>query len=170
VIGPDGPTDAVATSRLAAAPAERSEEEPVQRATGTVTTDLEAAMAAALEEHPGVVVEAGFDDDDEATPTWDVEIVTDDGSRTEVTVDAGDGHVLHSERDDDGAPAGFDRTSLEDAVAAALESVPGEVVEAELDEDRPSEWTVEILARSGGLMEVLVSVTDGTVVGSAPED
>jgi hypothetical protein len=48
--------------------------------------------------------------------------------------------------------------------------VPGEVIEAEFDDDdRPSEWSVEILARSGGLMEVYVS-NAGSVVGSAPDD
>jgi uncharacterized membrane protein YkoI len=134
-----------------------------------VNTDLDAAVAAALEEYPGVVVQAELDDD-EATPSWDVEVVTDDGTRTEVTIDAADGSVLGSEPDDDGMPSGLDRVSLRDAVAAALESVPGEVIEAEFDDDdRPSEWSVEILARSGGVMEVYVGGA-GSVVGSAPED
>jgi hypothetical protein len=62
------------------------------------------------------------------------------------------------------------RAAGADAVAAALESVPGEVIEAEFDDDdRPSEWSVEILARTGGLMEVYVSDA-GRVVGSAPDD
>jgi 3-phytase len=169
VIGPDGPTDALTTSALVAAPAEQRDEAPVERAAGTIGTDLDAAVAAALAEHPGVVVEAGLDDD-ETPPSWDVEVVAEDGTRTEVTIDAADGAVLRTELDDDDVPPGFERTSLEDAVTAALGSVPGEVVEAELDDDRPSGWSVEILARNGGLMEVFVSTADGTVLSSAPED
>jgi len=168
VIGPDGPTEAISTTRLVAAPTQ-GEQRTSQQARGSVAIDLDAAIAAALEEHPGVVVEAGLDDE-EAVPSWDVEVLTDDGTRTEVTIDAGDGAVLRTERDDDGVPAGIDGTPLADAVAAALESVPGVVVEAELDDDHPSEWSVEVLSASGGVTQVLVSVNDGSVVGSAPDD
>jgi 3-phytase len=169
VIGPDGPTEAISTSRLVAAPAQQDEQRSSEQARGSVAIGLDAAVAAALDEHPGVVVEAGLDDD-EVVPSWDVEVLTDDGTRTEVTVDAADGAVLRTEQDDDGVPAGIDGTPLADAVAAALRSVPGEVLEAELDDDHPSEWSVEILARDGGVTQVLVSVDDGSVVSSAPDD
>jgi uncharacterized membrane protein YkoI len=126
-------------------------------------------VAAALAEAPGVVVEADLDDDEEAV-IWDVEVVQDDGTRTEVTVDASDGSILRSERDDDGVPSGLDGTPFADAVAAASESVPGQVVEADLDDDHPSAWTVEIRGPGGATTEVLVSLDDGRVLGTAPDD
>jgi uncharacterized membrane protein YkoI len=174
VIGPDGPTDAVATAGLVAAPAAgdaEQDEGPERRASvRAVATGLDAALDAALAEVPGVVVEAELDDEDEAVPSWDVEVVTDDGTRTEVTIDAGDGAVLRSERDDDDVPPGIGGTTLVDAVAAALASVPGQVVEAELDDDQPTAWTVEIQRDGGGDTDVLVSVEDGRVLRTAPDD
>jgi 3-phytase len=172
VVGPKGPTEAVSTGGLAApAPVTRDEERSTRRASGSTApaSDLGVAVAAALAEVPGVVVEAELDEEDDAL-AWDVEVVQEDGTRIELTIDAGDGAVLRTEADDDGVPAGIDGTPFSTAVAAALESVPGQVVEAELDDDRPMTWNVEIVGDGGGATEVLVDVADGRVLGTAPED
>lgn len=55
-------------------------------------------------------------------------------------------------------------------MGAALAEVPGRVVEVELDDDRPSASTVEVLGEGRVTTELLVSVDDGALLGTAADD
>ncbi|MEU4686537.1 PepSY domain-containing protein [Streptomyces xinghaiensis] len=76
--------------------------------------------------------------------------------------------------DDDRGRVGEARTTVAEAVRAALEARPGTVASAELDDeddadDRPV-WEVEILGRNGTWYEVRVDADSGKVTGVAEED
>ncbi len=58
---------------------------------------------------------------------------------------------------------------IQEAVEAALAKVPGTVIEAELEEVPRVTWEVEIVTTDGKLMDVLVDVDTGAVVGVEEE-
>jgi 3-phytase len=173
VVGPDGPTAAV-SPEVALAVSEDEEPSPpssaAERVGGrTVATAVGEAVEAARDAVPGEVVEAELDDPDEGS-NWSVEIVRDDGSRIELTIDSRDATVLREAPDDDGVPEGMGQSSVEEAVDAAVEAVPGEVIQAELDDDYPSAWKVEVLLDDGSVTELLIDIGDLSVVREQPGD
>ena len=63
--------------------------------------DEAAAEQAALDAAPGTVHETELETSDNGYLVYDIEIAGKDGKEHEVTVDAGDGKVLHQELDDE---------------------------------------------------------------------
>ena len=63
--------------------------------------DETAAEQAALDAAPGTVHETELETSDNGYLVYDIEIAGKDGKGHEVTVDAGDGKVLHQELDDE---------------------------------------------------------------------
>ena len=63
--------------------------------------DEAAAEQAALDAAPGTVHETELETSDNGYLVYDIEIAGKDGKGHEVTVDAGDGKVLHQELDDE---------------------------------------------------------------------
>lgn len=63
--------------------------------------DEAAAEQAALDAAPGTVHETELETSDSGYLVYDIEIAGKDGKGHEVTVDAGDGKVLHQELDDE---------------------------------------------------------------------
>jgi uncharacterized membrane protein YkoI len=63
--------------------------------------DEAAAEQAALDAAPGTVNETELETSDNGYLVYDIEIAGKDGKGHEVTVDAGDGKVLHQELDDE---------------------------------------------------------------------
>jgi uncharacterized membrane protein YkoI len=63
--------------------------------------DEAAAEQAALDAAPGTVHETELETSDNGYLVYDIEIADKDGKEHEVTVDAGDGKVLHQELDDE---------------------------------------------------------------------
>jgi uncharacterized membrane protein YkoI len=63
--------------------------------------DEAAAEQAALDAAPGTVHETELESSDNGYLVYDIEIAGKDGKGHEVTVDAGDGKVLHQELDDE---------------------------------------------------------------------
>ncbi|MZE81706.1 DNA primase, partial [Streptomyces sp. SID5475] len=73
--------------------------------------------------------------------------------------------------DDDRERAGTARTTVAEAVRAALEARAGTAASAELDdEDDRTVWEVEVLGRDGTWYEVRVDADSGKVTGVAEED
>ena len=73
--------------------------------------DQAAAQQAALEVAPGKVHETELEASDNGYLVYDIEIAGKDGKEHEVTVDAGNGKVLHQELDDESdEPDGPDDT------------------------------------------------------------
>jgi uncharacterized membrane protein YkoI len=77
--------------------------------------DQAAAQQAALEAAPGKVHETELEASDNGYLVYDIEIAGKDGKEHEVTVDAGNGKILHQELDDESdEPDGPDDTEAAD--------------------------------------------------------
>ncbi|MEU3558158.1 PepSY domain-containing protein [Streptomyces fragilis] len=153
----------------------------------TPKTDVRAAVTAALAKAKGVVASAEFDQDGDR-PVWEVEVVGEDGTRTEVLVDPDDGTVLDSTRDkdDDADDEADDRkeaaalrkagTDADAAAGAAVKKVSGTVVSVDFEHDGDDDrsgapaWEVEVIGADGGEREVLVDAGSGKAAVGADDD
>ncbi len=57
------------------------------------------------------------------------------------------------------------KITIHEAIKAATNKVPGTVIEAELEEKPRVTWEVEVVTDQGKVMEVLVDIDTGAVVG-----
>lgn len=107
------------------------------------------AVAAALGKTPGTPESVDLDDDGDGH--WEVEILGRDDRQHELTVDASDGTVRVTGKDDDSDDAG-DRKALRDArtdageaIAAALKAHPdAKVTSVDFDDDGADHWEIEL--------------------------
>jgi uncharacterized membrane protein YkoI len=136
-------------------------------------TDVRAAVAAALAEAKGVVASAELDEDGDRL-VWEVDVVGEDGTRTEVLVDPADGTVrdnAHADHDDDDRDeaaalrgAGTDAAA---AAEAARKKAPGTVRSVDFEDGRDdgrgggAAWEVEVTGEGGTEREVLVDAGSG---------
>lgn len=90
-----------------------------RRALRGAEVTLQEAVAAALKAVPGTAQSAELEDDDSDRPAWEVEILGEDGSRYEVSVDTDSADVLErnaesDDRDDDRDDRGDDKDDRDD--------------------------------------------------------
>ncbi|WP_166850539.1 PepSY domain-containing protein [Isoptericola sp. BMS4] len=135
-------------------------------ANGVVTVPGLHAVETALEEVDGVAFAISRSGD---YSTWDVDVATGDGA-VEVSLDATGSTVRGTDTEEDLAPelrkAVEDApVSLAEAIDVAIAEVPGDLDEAELDDETTGYlWTVAIDDGSG-VVDVDVARTSGAVVG-----
>lgn len=149
------------------------------------------ATKAALAAEPGTVDKIELDDED-GFVVWEIDVRKDDGSKIEMSVDAGDASILEQESDDDDGDRDRDEgdfvgtlevpadatplvdlatVSEADASAAATQAAPGSVDLAELvAEDGYVVWEVEVTADDGTQTEVVVDAGDASVLEQDVED
>ncbi|WP_162794037.1 PepSY domain-containing protein [Streptomyces paludis] len=149
-------------------------------------TELTAseAVAAALKAYPGAAVAAVERDDDRAG-RWEIDLLSTDEVRHELTVDTATGAVRVDRadgddgRDDDRDDDAEDRAALRaasvdvrQAVAAALASVPGAVESAEIDDDGGpgARWEVEVRGEDGRAHELHVDARTAAVTPDRDDD
>ncbi|MFI0822516.1 PepSY domain-containing protein [Streptomyces sp. NPDC021098] len=135
------------------------------------------ATAAALKAVPGTATSAELDHDDRnGSLVWEIDVFGKDHKNHDVTIDAGNGKVLgqHTDRDDDAEDAAearallkSDKTGYDEAIAAALKSVPGTVTSYGLDDDDRGSavWELDVLGKDHKSHEVTVDASNGKVVG-----
>ncbi|MEU3717262.1 PepSY domain-containing protein [Streptomyces californicus] len=109
------------------------------------------------------------DSDGDRTPARSASVSTADERNDDRTEDASD------DRGDDRSPAAAKnaRTTLDQAVAAALRSVPGTVTEAELDaddHDGRAVWELDVRGSDKKWHDVTVDATTGKVLKTRQDD
>jgi uncharacterized membrane protein YkoI len=173
-----------ATAAVAAAP----DDDPAPRATPTgerhddgapkTAVSLGQAVDAALKAAPGTVAESELDDEDGRT-AWEVDVVTENGERRDVTVDAGTGKVLQNradDRDDDGRdddPAALRgaKVTAQAAADAALMAVQGRVTSADFESEHgEAVWEVDVAGEDGAEHEVTIDAADGKVLAKEVDE
>ncbi|MEU4092848.1 PepSY domain-containing protein [Streptomyces sp. NPDC026673] len=137
------------------------------RAAGTRTVSLADAVASARAEAPGTAVSAELDDDRGGTD-WEVEILAEDGTWHEVTIDAADGKVVSTHQEQDRQDAAEARgalrgskTDLLDAAEAASSARPGGTVTSVSLDDDSRTWEVDVRSGKGTTHEVHVDPVSG---------
>lgn len=167
--GADDPADragAPAASDAATAPEDGEPEGDAAGANGVVTVPGLHAVETALEEVDGVAFAISRSDD---YSTWNVDVATSDGV-VEVRLDATGSTVRGTDTEDDLAPEHREAVedapvSLAEAIDVAIAEVPGDLDEAELDDETTGYlWTVAI-DDGDGVVDVDIARTSGTVVG-----
>ncbi|ROQ65954.1 putative membrane protein YkoI [Streptomyces sp. 840.1] len=134
------------------------------------------AAAAAVRAVPGTVTEAELDDED-GRLVWELDVYGSERTRHDVTVDPADGKVLADHVDsDDGDRSAPRKTSvtLDDAVRAALGSVPGTVTSVELEDHdgrtgRAVHWEVDVRGKDGAKHELDVDAKTAKVTVDRPD-
>ena len=114
---------------------------------------------------------------------YEVDVVAQDGTETEVIVDAGNGKILAQEVDKDADEAKADKAeqakleklakidanaaskAATDKVPGTADKVPGTADKVELDEeDGKVVYEVDVTAKDGTQSEVLVDATNGKIL------
>ncbi len=161
---------------------------------GDVSLSEEDAVGIATTEANGTVEEVELESEG-GTPAYEIELVSADGSETEVTVHADDGTVLEfetedeyenetedeyenetedeyeNETEDEHVAPGDVSLSEEDAVGIATTEANGTVEEVELEsEGGTPAYEIELVSADGSETEVTVHADDGTVLEFETED
>lgn len=133
------------------------------------------AAAAAVRAVPGTVTEAELDDED-GRLVWELDVYGSDRARHDVTVDPDSGKVLgkHVDNDDDRSAPRKTSVTLDDAVRAALGSVPGTVTSVELEDHdgrtgRAVHWEVDVRGKDGAKHERDVDAKTAKVTVDRPD-
>lgn len=135
------------------------------------------AAGAAVRAVPGTVTEAELDEED-GRLVWELDVYGSDRAWHDVTVDPGSGKVTgeHVDIDDDGDRHAPRRTTvtLDEAVRAALGSVPGTVTSIELEDHdgrggRAVRWEVDIRGKDGAKHERNVDAKTAKVTVDRPD-
>ncbi|NED93678.1 peptidase M4 [Streptomyces sp. SID11233] len=143
----------------------------------TARTTVGEAVAAAVTAVPGTVTEAELDDED-GRLVWELDVYGSERVWHDVTVDPGNGQVLGKrvDHDDDGDRHAPRRTAvtLDEAVRAALGSVPGTVTSVELEDHdgrggRAVRWEVDIRGKDGAKHERNVDAKTAKVTVDRPD-
>lgn len=169
VPAPSAPaSSAPASSAPASAPASSAPaEDPAQPPASDDRNAAALRAIATAEQSEGGTAYAIDDEDDDRS--WEVDVMVGDRS-VEVEV-SWDGNSVIS-RDDDDDDDDDERRALEraqvslsEAIQAALAEVPGELDDAELDDDDDRDhWEVTIDEASDDDVEVYVSIEDGSII------
>lgn len=110
-------------------------------------TDLESAVATALAEQPGDVIEVELEIEHKRS-TWEIEIV--DETNQVFEIDGATGEIVETEReDDDSAPLMTDITGLNSVIEIVRTVENGALIEIELeDEDGVPYWEVTAISEN----------------------
>ncbi len=148
----------------------------VRNLTQSDAADSSEARDAALNEVPGEVVGVSLDDE-YGSAAYEVDIYGEDGRLHEVKVAAATDDVIRHEIEDteDSAEtarllegAGMDHES---AANAALNEVPGQLLESKLDdEDGRAVYEVGVLGEDGMVHELTVDAGNGNILYQETED
>lgn len=140
-----------------------------------VDVTAEAAAAAALKAYPGVIESLDRDG-----AVWHVDVVSRDGTHSELEVNAASGSVTKEDQDDEQQPDEYAsllaaKVTAEQAMKAALAAHPGKVWSVEWDEDddrdgRAASWNVEIKTTDGKTQNVHVDSATPKVISSESDD
>lgn len=136
---------------------------------------LPQALEHATKTVPGTVLDASLDDGDQAPPRYEVEVLNAAGENVEVWVDAATGAAtLHKNegpaKNKDKKRVQNAKTSMTQAIQAAINHTPGTPVSAELDDHwGKTSYQVDVLQANGGLMEVKINAADGSVLRAKPD-
>ncbi|TMR27569.1 PepSY domain-containing protein [Actinomadura geliboluensis] len=175
VLAAGGTTAAFATAQDAPAAAAAPSDDRPGGAAAAPEVALAQAADAALKKVPGTVAEAELDDED-GKAVWELDVLAQDGTWHDVTVDSGDGKVLTDRADEDGddaAEAAALRKASVGAPAAAdaaLKAVQGHVTSAEFElEDGKAVWEVDVAGKDGAEHEVTVDAASGKVLTQKTE-
>ncbi|MGR4882187.1 PepSY domain-containing protein [Streptomyces sp. LARHCF249] len=127
----------------------------------------EAALAAALQDYPGVVESLDFDREDKV---WHVDVITKDGKgHAELDVAAASGAVTRQDVDTDEDSSEHKdllaaKVTAEQAAKAAAAAHPGQVRTVEwdsADDGRAASWHVEVEGADGKTWDASVDATTG---------
>ncbi|MFD3718240.1 PepSY domain-containing protein [Streptomyces sp. NPDC058674] len=150
----------------AAATADTARTAPAAAARVDVTA--EAAIAAALKAHPGVVESVDRDGS-----VWHVDVISKDGKHAELEVDSAGGAVSKENQDDDDgddrAPLLAAKVTAAEAAKAALAAHAGQVWSVNWDDDDDNGkryWDVEVKTADGKTQNVHVDPASGKVIAS----
>ncbi|MFI7308676.1 PepSY domain-containing protein [Streptomyces hygroscopicus] len=144
----------------------------------TARASFSDAAEAALKAVPGTL--ASLDLDHGARPTWDADVLGDDGTWHEITLDASDARVLSQrvDRDDndpedaaeDAAEAAALKKAAVTATEAARKAAPrSTVTSVEFDDDGTPAWEVEVV-RGHTEHELYVDAQSGKVTQAPADD
>lgn len=138
-------------------------------ATGTL--DALQAVDAAVNAAGGVVVELGRDRED-GREVWEVGVLRDDGSGIELYLDVETGEVVRERPLDlDSEQRTAPAVTASDAITTALNTVPGSVVELDLDtEGSRVVWEVQVDADEGGRFELYIDAATAEIVKQERDD
>ncbi|MFD6886201.1 PepSY domain-containing protein [Streptomyces sp. NPDC059957] len=135
----------------------------------------EAAAAAALKANPGVIESLDRDG-----AIWHVDVVSKDGTHSELEVDAVSGSVTKENQDDDQKADDYAsllaaKVTAEQAMKTAVAAHPGKVWSVEWDEDddgngRAATWNVEVKTTDGKTQNVHVDTATAKVVSSESDN
>ncbi|WP_433468806.1 PepSY domain-containing protein [Spirillospora sp. CA-128828] len=176
VLAGGGATAAFAAADDDGRGASPSDDRPVKPA-----VSLTQAVDAALKAVPGKVEEIDLDDAHGRT-VWEADVLADDGTWRDVTVDADNAKVTGNradrpDEDDDGdhwaeaAALRNAKVTVSDAAGAALKAVPGRVTSAEFEhDDGKAVWELDVTAQDGTEHEVTVNAVTGKVIDSETGD
>lgn len=134
----------------------------------------EAAAQAALKANPGVIESLDRDG-----AVWHVDVVSKDGTHSELEVDAASGSVTKENQDDDQKADDYAsllaaKVTAEQAMKTAVAAHPGKVWSVEWDDDddngRAATWNVEVKTTDGKTQNVHVDTATAKVVSSDADD
>lgn len=133
----------------------------------------EAAAAAALKANPGVIESLDRDG-----AVWHVDVVSKDGTHSELEVDAASGSVTKENQDDDQQAEEYAallaaKVTAEQAMKTAVAAHPGKVWSVEWDDGdngRAATWNVEVKTTDGKTQNVHVDTASAKVVHSETDD
>lgn len=138
-----------------------------------VDVTAEAAIAAALKAHPGVVQSVDRDGS-----IWHVDVISKDGKHAELEVNAATGSVTKENQDNDDDDGNENAALLaakvkaEQAVKAALAAHSGQVWSVNWDDDDgngKTYWDVEVRTTDGKTQNVHVDPATGKVTASTTD-
>lgn len=133
----------------------------------------EAAIAAALKAHPGVVQSVDRDGS-----VWHVDVISKDGKHAELEVNSATGSVTKENQDDnddddnENAALLAAKVKAQQAVKTALAAHAGQVWSVNWDDDDDNGktyWEVEVKTTGGKTQNVHVDPATGKVTASTPD-
>ena len=160
-------SSAPASSAPASAPASSAPAEgPAQPPASDDRNAAALRAIATAEQSEGGTAYAIDDEDDDRS--WEVDVMVGDRSvEVEVSWDGNSVISRDDDDDDDDERRALERAqvSLSEAIEAALAKVPGELDDAELDDDDDRDaWEVTIDEADDDDVEVYVSIEDGSII------
>jgi len=126
-------------------------------------TDLESAVATALAEQPGDVIEVELEIE-RRRPIWEIEIVDEANQVFEIEIDGVTGNIVGTEREDDTAPVMTDITDLNSVIEVVRTVEDGALIEIELEnEDGETYWEVTAIDESSKKSKYRVNSVTGEI-------
>jgi len=125
--------------------------------------DLELAVATALAEQPGDVIEVELEIERQR-PIWEVEIVDKSNQVFEIEIDGITGEIVETERDNDTAPVMTNVAGLKSVIETVRTIEDGALIEIELEnEDGTPYWKVTAISENSKKTKYRVNGTTGEI-------